>query len=113
MPLYGPPEVRHLLWIRGFFAIMAVYFAIASFGRLTLSEGITLFSIRPFPIALLCYMVLAEPCTRTPTGGCRRCRISANTRTDAEVEDFCSGIDDRCGIHRLSATTWRGRPGRR
>ncbi|CAD6567666.1 MAG: hypothetical protein TREMPRED_003811 [Tremellales sp. Tagirdzhanova-0007] len=67
---FGPPEIRHLLWIRAVSSVLSCSCGVLIFAYLTLSEGITIFSLRPFPIAILCYIFLSEPFSKTQIWGC-------------------------------------------
>jgi len=66
----GPPEVRYLLWARGFIAYLGCQFGYISFGLLSLSEGITIYHLRPFLLIFLCWVYLGEKVNRIQIMAC-------------------------------------------
>ncbi|KAJ9123308.1 hypothetical protein QFC22_001507 [Naganishia vaughanmartiniae] len=62
--LFGPPEVRKLLALRGFIGFFGLTGMYQSLQYLSLSDATTLGFLSPTATALLGYMILKEPFTR-------------------------------------------------
>jgi len=71
---FGPPAVRHLMWIRGVLISIGLITGYSSLRYLTISEFLTIYCSLPFPTGLLCWMLLGERFTRIQAICCCKSR---------------------------------------
>ena len=59
-----------LIWARGLNNAIGLVAVTASLAYITLSESVSILHLRPFPVALLCYLFLGEGFTRIQIIAC-------------------------------------------